>query len=684
MLQWETALELMERQGANAERRANLLLRLGMMGNVDYGKAAGYFEQALKLLMESGKQEELALVHVKLGDVYAAPGTRIDIPRALEHYRKGAAVVSKLRGDSAVSLSIRIDSGIAALATRTLQTSEGLISSARAMEMAERLGDARTFSTAARLGGLLLLFAGRLTESFVVLNRAWESADGLNEAGNSYSVAWTGGSCCGFLYDFAQAQTWYERELSRPRQANATFPRRLLLGLLGRILIENGEIAAARPLLSQMPSEYVERDLGLVAFWDGRWEQAEEAWTQVREKTHRAGAREEASDLLPWLATARRVLNMTTEREALLQDALALCNSDPLEYIEMRVRPELALLYAETGRHAEAVPHLARCREIMAGGEDWRGIAARVARSEAVVATAQGSFREADAYFQTAIQVLQRYPAPFHEAETLHYWGRTLLSADESAKAIQKFEAAIDIYRRHGTGVRWIERIEADMPRAMTAGFEMSVNIEPVTIECESRFRQDGDYWTISFDGAEFRLKDARGLHCLAQLLRKPGVEFAATELVHIAGHTNVGTNVSVQADPGKQLLAEVQLKRDLGDAGLVLDLTAKAAYKRRLSELGEELAEAERFNDAGRRERLREEITFVTAELAAAVGLRGQDRRVASHLERARSMVSKRIRLSIDRIRRANPPLGEHLAQNVRTGHYCAYLPKHPINWRF
>jgi hypothetical protein len=34
--------------------------------------------------------------------------------------------------------------------------------------------------------------------------------------------------------------------------------------------------------------------------------------------------------------------------------------------------------------------------------------------------------------------------------------------------------------------------------------------------------RREGEYWTIEFDGALFRLRDARGLHHLAYLLSHP------------------------------------------------------------------------------------------------------------------------------------------------------------------
>jgi hypothetical protein len=60
-------------------------------------------------------------------------------------------------------------------------------------------------------------------------------------------------------------------------------------------------------------------------------------------------------------------------------------------------------------------------------------------------------------------------------------------------------------------------------------------------------------------------------------------------------------------------------------DAGEVLDPQARAAYRQRLRDLQAELAEAQSFNDAGRSEKLQDEIAFLTQELAQAVGLGGR-----------------------------------------------------------
>jgi pimeloyl-ACP methyl ester carboxylesterase len=178
-------------------------------------------------------------------------------------------------------------------------------------------------------------------------------------------------------------------------------------------------------------------------------------------------------------------------------------------------------------------------------------------------------------------------------------------------------------------------------------------------------FRREGEYWTLGFAGRVCRVRDAKGLHHLAYLLRQPGVPVPATELVAALDAPGAGVP-------------------PLGDAGPALDAHAKAAYRARLEALGEELVEAERFNDSGRASAAREEIEAVTQQLASAVGLGGRDRPTGVAGERARLTVTKRIKDALDRIRRAHPPLGEHLAASVCTGLVCSYEPPSPVRWAF
>src|SRR5262249_36914934 len=195
-------------------------------------------------------------------------------------------------------------------------------------------------------------------------------------------------------------------------------------------------------------------------------------------------------------------------------------------------------------------------------------------------------------------------------------------------------------------------------------------------------FRPEGEYWTVSFTGTTCRLKEARGLHYIAHLLHHPHQE------VHVL------TLISVSADPSEgspeaPLFQDPSLPFDhtegFSDAGEVLDPQARAAYKQRLSELREELAEAQQFNDLGRSEQLAAEIDFLTHELSRAVGLGGRVRRMGSPAERARVNITRAIKLALRKISEHHPALGQHLATTVKTGVYCSYTPdvRMPITWQ-
>jgi hypothetical protein len=112
-------------------------------------------------------------------------------------------------------------------------------------------------------------------------------------------------------------------------------------------------------------------------------------------------------------------------------------------------------------------------------------------------------------------------------------------------------------------------------------------------------FRRDGEFWTISNAGKQIRLRDMRGLHYLATLLREPGREFAATDLVKFSSGLPL-------TRPGED--PALSVVSGLGDAGEALDARARAAYRERLREIEAERAEAERHGDLGRLGRASEE----------------------------------------------------------------------------
>jgi len=196
-----------------------------------------------------------------------------------------------------------------------------------------------------------------------------------------------------------------------------------------------------------------------------------------------------------------------------------------------------------------------------------------------------------------------------------------------------------------------------------------------------NRLRQEGEYWTVCYDGSVAHLKDAKGLRLLARLLADPGREFHVVDLAAAGCQAPRPGAARAGAAAGD---GELAVRPDLGDAGELLDARAKAAYQARLGELAAELEDAERCHDAGRAATAAAERDFLVAELARAVGLGGRDRRAASHAERARLNVTRAIRAAMANLARANPALGAHLTATIRTGRYCCYTPdpRVPITW--
>jgi hypothetical protein len=163
--------------------------------------------------------------------------------------------------------------------------------------------------------------------------------------------------------------------------------------------------------------------------------------------------------------------------------------------------------------------------------------------------------------------------------------------------------------------------------------------------------RRDGELWVLQgLAGEVLRMKPSKGLDYLEKLLASPGRSLHVLELAGIEHFT--------------------------GDAGALLDPRAKLEYRRRLDDLGEALAEAERFGDAERARSAQHEIDALAEQLAQAVGLGGRDRRAASDVERARVNVQRRLKDAIARVAAADPALGRYLAASVQTGTYCVFRP--------
>jgi DNA-binding CsgD family transcriptional regulator len=226
-----------------------------------------------------------------------------------------------------------------------------------------------------------------------------------------------------------------------------------------------GDLAAARehmPAITETLNAYSLSDAtatgiparARLALADGDWEDALAALESAWAMAVRVGHWYRATTISLLLARVYALLGRYQEAESLLIEAVTSSSEGGAVLIEVQARADLALLLGRMGRTDDAHLHLARCREIMDNGEDWRGLAGRVALAEAVADPPASAGR-----FEQALSIFRRFQLPWDEAETLEYQARRLFGAGRLAEAAEDLHAAEDIYRHIGAGDRWIARL---------------------------------------------------------------------------------------------------------------------------------------------------------------------------------------------------------------------------------
>jgi tetratricopeptide (TPR) repeat protein len=590
----------------------------------------------------------------------------MNIPRAMEHLDKAQALVT----DQAQLPRLYFFKGTAC--HRSMETTNGFELTRQAMELSEQLGDEFWWILAAMMNAWFLIALGHFAEAHALEVRARNRAERFEDIFCGSTVAWVGGVNSLVLLDPCAALTKFRTELARPRTSRSPTQSAPLLEWSCLAHAAIGEMAECRRVEARLSGLDSSTDMPR-GYKD--WDSEHSDFLAKIALARSNGQHEAVCYLTAMLGERCRPRGMYGESEAFLRESLDLASNAPHLPKVVQAESHLCLLYFDMDRREEAHRSLEHCRSILAGEEDWKGIGGLAARAEAVVAALDRKFEDADAQFEKAMDNLRRYRLVWLEADTYYDWGRVLISAGDERRASEKFGAAIEIYRRIGAEQRWIDRVEEARARIGVREVSGERNGAVVT-SCS--FQREGDFWTISYRSHTFRLKNMKGLHYIAYLLARPGNQFHVHDLV-------TAVDRLMHADETFQRDSELRVADDLGDAGAILDPRAKAEYRGRLVELRRELAEAEKANDDGRAERIREELEMLEEQLATAVGLGGRDRKAADHAERTRSRVGRAIRTSLKSIRENDPSLGHHLESCIRTGYLCAYHPGPEVSlaWR-
>jgi tetratricopeptide (TPR) repeat protein len=278
------------------------------------------------------------------------------------------------------------------------------------------------------------------------------------------------------------------------------------------------------------------------------------------------------------------------------------------------------------------------------------------ARTLGIVAHALGRTDDARRHFEAAIAREEGIGARPWVAHSLVAYARALLTTGndrDRRKASELMVRAGAIARELG-----MPGILAMLPEGPSPGDAASeAKRTSVAPDLSGAFRLEGEYWTVTFRDERVRLKDNKGLQLVAYLVQHPDREFHVLHLVGVA-----------DKQAGSPALLE-------NPAPTPADATARAAYKRRLDDLREELDDAESSGDLGRAERARAEMEILGEEIGRGLGLGGRERATGGSVERARVNVQRRISDALSKIGAASPALGRHLSAAIRTGTYCSYV---------
>jgi tetratricopeptide (TPR) repeat protein len=621
----------------------------------DIEGAVVHLSAAIRGFTEAGEACRAAIACVQLGNVFATfMGNRTAA-------RAWFSRAERLVGD----LAPCIEQGwvaVAALGCEVEDPEVLLERSSLALDRARQFGDTRLEIKALADAGLAHVEAGRIDEGMALLDEAMalvmahpaDVPDASVVLGQSVCSFFT---ACYFSTDFERAAAWAD-------------PLRRV-GLLGS--------APGTPVFLSSHCDSVQATLLCEV---GRWGDAETV-------LQRAIAQFEAIMPAPdWHATI--ALADLRVRQGRLAEAEALL-------LGKDASPQALLPSARL--------HLARGAFELAAAAARRGLRTmkddrlRAVELLAVLADASLGAGDVDAALRAAEQLDERTSAlglPIVRARAMATRARVLAATGDVAAAISALEPAVDGLA--STTAPWLHArllielatlreqahdhpgaiVEAKAAAAIIA--DLDVTLSPSERDILQRLladgpaaraavdavlRRDGKWWSATHGGTTVRVPDTKGVRYLAALIARPGAERHAFDLVDTV-----------------EGVGEID-RRDIGDAGEVVDSRARSAYRRKVESLRAEIDEAFEIGAVERAEALQAELDEVVRQLAQAFGLGGAARTASSAAEKARLNVTRAVRAATAKLAEALPHAGAALDRAVRTGRYCAYQPSEgDIRW--
>ncbi|MGH9243513.1 MAG: tetratricopeptide repeat protein [Acidimicrobiales bacterium] len=531
-----------------------------------------------------------------------------------------------------------------------------------ALELARRFGDVNLETKALADGGLALVEAGRVTEGMAMIDEAMAlvcggGADDADVAGQSVCSFFT---ACHFTGDLERVEAWSpvlrQRGLVGARSGPAALVGSHCDSVQGTLLCRLGRWGEAEHVLEQalaatqdamtVPAASIHPATALadLRILQGRLDEAEalllgrDDVMEALLPTARLHLARGDHDLAA--ATARRGLRLMGDDRVRAGSLLG-------------VLVEAELGRGDIERAAEASADL----DARTTGIGLAALTAEAARLRARVHHARGQTDEAITAAHDAMRALAGVELPWMKVSLHLGLARLIDVAGDRPAAVVEARAAAAVLRR-------VDVVLTADDEALLRSLGVALAPAASATGCRvATLVPEGSWWSAGCDQTSVRFRDTKGLRYLAELIANPGVERHALDLVDL-----------VEGLPPTDSGLD---RRRLGDAGPLLDRQARAAYRHRAEELKDEVEEALAVEDDDRAARSQTELDAIVTELARAVGLGGRDRWAWSAAEKARLNVTRALRAATARLTEALPEPGAVLDRRVRTGLFCAYIPR-------
>jgi tetratricopeptide (TPR) repeat protein len=544
---------------------------------------------------------------------------------------------------------------VAAMGCDVDDPAELLAAAELALDRARRFGDVNLETKALADAGLAHVQAGRIGQGMALLDEAMAlacgPADDTDAAAKSVCSFFT---ACYFAADFERAGSWAnvfrQRGLIGLNRGSTVFLSGHCDSVQATLLIELGRWGEAEAVLNRAIADFE------VAMRSPSWHPAI-ALADLRVRQGRFADAEmlllgKDQSLQALLPAARLHVGRGDHdlARATAVRGLRSIGDDRLRAVEL-----LTLLAdSELGRGDLDAARQA-CAQLTERTRDLQvaPLHARAAAVRARVLAATGDAPGAIAMLEAAVDQLETLQLP---------WLRAILLIDLARLRDRLGDhAAATLDARAATAI--LDGLDVVLDATDTALLHRLCETKPADRAAVAivSLARNGKWWSVSCNGSTVQLHDTKGLRYLAELIAHPGVERHAFDLVdRVEG-------VAVEGSPDR---------RHLGDAGEMLDASARTAYRHRVEQLRAEADDALAAGQFETAEAKQDELDQLVTQLAQAFGLGGRDRKAASAAERARLNVTRALRAAIAKLGEAMPEEAGVLDRRVRTGLYCMYEP--------